>query len=157
MSLRERLRGLPAIPLNVSVLLAVVSTLSLSFLAFHLIANRVQQMEILPTFDKFDEMQLESARSALQRRGREGLQDYLSSLDRLFGEPHYLLDARGIDLVTGEDRSRMLPLLRRTRCAYARTDIGRSRIVRRTGSTGSPPRGNWVLHKSGPFFPTISS
>lgn len=109
MSLRERLRALPAIPLNVGVLLAVVSTLSLSFLAFHLIADRVQKMEILPTFDKFDEMQLENARSALQRRGREGLQDYLSSLDRLFGEPHYLLDAHGIDLVTGEDRSRMLP------------------------------------------------
>lgn len=100
---------LPTRSLYVSVLLAVVSTLSLSFLAFHLIADRVQNMEILPTFDKFDEMQLENARNALQRRGPEGLKDYLASLDRLFGEPHYLLDARGIDLVTGVDRSGMLP------------------------------------------------
>lgn len=109
MSLRERLKAPATISLSFAVVLTVVSILSLSFLAFHLIANRVQQIEILPTFDKFDEMQLESARNALQRRGREGLQDYLSSLDRLFGEPHYLLDAHGIDLVTGADRSNMLP------------------------------------------------
>jgi len=109
MSLRERLRTPPPISLSFAVVLTVVSILSLSFLAFNLIATRVQRMEILPTFDKFDEMQLETARTALQRRGREGLQDYLGSLDRLFGEPHYLLDARGIDLVTGVDRSKMLP------------------------------------------------
>ena len=109
MSLRERLKTPPTISLSFAVVLTVVSILSLSFLAFNLIATRVQRMEILPTFDKFDEMQLEDARSALQRRGREGLQDYLSNLDRIFGEPHYLLDARGIDLVSGVDRSNMLP------------------------------------------------
>ena len=109
MSLRERLKTPPPISLSIAVVLTVVSILSLSFLAFNLIATRVQRMEILPTFDKFDEMQLETARTALQRRGREGLQDYLESLDRLFGEPHYLLDAHGIDLVTGVDRSKMLP------------------------------------------------
>lgn len=109
MSLRERPRTLPPLSLSIKVVLTVVSILSLAFLVFNLIATRVQRMEILPTFDKFDEMQLDSARSALQRRGRAGLQDYLSHLDRIFGEPHYLLDAHGIDLVTGVDRSRMLP------------------------------------------------
>src|SRR5579863_9244100 len=109
MSLRERLRGLHTRSLYVGVLLAVVSTLSLSFLAFHLIANHVQQMEILPTFDKFDQMQLESARKALQRRGRDGLKDNLANLDSIFGGQHYLLDSHGIDLATGVDRSGMLP------------------------------------------------
>ncbi len=109
MSLRDRLRTAPTLSLSIAVVLTVVTILSLSFLAFNLIATRVQRMEILPTFDKFDEMQLESARTALQRHGREGLQDYLSSLDQLFGEPHYLLDSRGIDLVTGANRSNMLP------------------------------------------------
>lgn len=109
MSLLARLKTPPTISLSIGVVLTVVSILSLSFLAFNVIATRVQRMEILPTFDKFDEMQLESARSALQRRGREGLQENLSNLDRIFGEPHYLLDAHGIDLVTGVDRSRMLP------------------------------------------------
>lgn len=109
MSLRDRLRRLPTTSLHFGVLFAVVSTLSLSFLAFHLIANRVQQMEILPTFDKFDELQTESARKSLQRRGREGLKDNLANLDSVFGGQHYLLDSRGIDLVTGADRSYMLP------------------------------------------------
>lgn len=109
MSLLDRFKSLPTRSLYFAVFVTVVSTLSLSFLAFHLIANRVQQMEILPTFDKFDEMQLESARKAYERNGREGLEDYLSNLDQLFGEPHYLLDAHGIDLVNGVDRSRMLP------------------------------------------------
>jgi signal transduction histidine kinase len=109
MSSREPFRFLPTRSLYLGVLLAVVSTLSLSFLAFHLIADHVQRMEILPTFDKFDEMQLENARKALQRRGKDGLKEYLDSLDRLFGEPHYLLDAHGTDLVTGVNRSSMLP------------------------------------------------
>jgi len=109
MSSQDRLKTAPTVSLSVAVVLTVVTILSLAFLAFNLIATRVQRMEILPTFDKFDEMQLESARSALQRRGREGLQDYLSNLDRIFGEPHYLLDAHGIDLVSGVNRSSMLP------------------------------------------------
>lgn len=109
MSLRDRLNRLRTTSLHFRILLAVVSTLSLSFLAFHLIANRVQQMEILPTFDKFDQLQTESARKALQRRGREGLKDNLANLDSVFGGQHYLLDSHGIDLVTGADRSSMLP------------------------------------------------
>lgn len=109
MSLRERFKGLHTRSLYVGVLLAVVSILSLSFLAFHLIANRVQQMEILPTFDKFDQMQLESARKALQRRGRDALKDNLANLDNIFGGQHYLLDSHGIDLASGVDRSGMLP------------------------------------------------
>ncbi len=109
MSLQERLKALPTISLYVGVMLAMVSILSLSFLAFHLIADHVQKIEIDPTFDKFDELQLESARTALLHRGQPGLKDYLASLDRIFGGGHYLLDANGIDLVTGASRAWMLP------------------------------------------------
>src|SRR5271166_4460366 len=99
MSLREQLRALPAIPLYVSVLLTMVSVLSLSFLAFHLIADHVQRIEIDPTFEKFDELQLERARAAFERRGQSGLRDNLAQLDRIFSGSHYLLDAHGIDLL----------------------------------------------------------
>ncbi len=109
MYLPERLKSLPAMSLYVGVLLAMVSILSLSFLAFHLIADRMQRMEIDPTFNKFDELQLESARTALQHRGQAGLKDYLDSLNRIFGGGHYLLDANGIDLATGANRAWMLP------------------------------------------------
>jgi signal transduction histidine kinase len=109
MYLQERVKSLPVQSLYVGVLLAMVSILSLSYLAFHLIADHVQRIEIDPTFDKFDEMQLESARTAFQHRGPNGLRDYLAKLDRIFGGSHYLLDAKGIDLVTGADRAGMLP------------------------------------------------
>ena len=109
MYLQERLKRLPSVSLYVGVLLAMVSILSLSFLAFHLIADHVQKIEIEPTFDKFDELQLESARIALQNRGQAGLRDYLDNLNRIFGGKHYLLDANGIDLVTGTNRTWMLP------------------------------------------------
>ena len=109
MFLPERLKTHPTISLYVGVLLAMVGILSLSFLAFHLIADRMQRIEIDPTFIKFDELQLESARTALQHRGQPGLRDYLASLDHIFGGSHYLLDAKGADLVTGTNRAWMLP------------------------------------------------
>jgi signal transduction histidine kinase len=109
MYLRERVKALPIQSLYVGVLLAMVSILSLSFLAFQMIANHVQRIEIDPTFDKFDELQLDSARTALQHRGQTGLNDYLASLNRIFGGSHYLLDVNGIDLVTGANRANMLP------------------------------------------------
>lgn len=109
MYLRERVKALPIQSLYVGVLVAMVSILSLSFLAFHLIADHVQRIEIDPTFEKFDEMQLESARTAFQHRGPNGLRDYLTKLDRIFGGSHYLLDANGVDLVTGANRTGMLP------------------------------------------------
>jgi signal transduction histidine kinase len=109
MYLPERDRTLRIQSLYVGVLLAMVCILALSFLAFQLIANRVQRIEIDPTFDKFDELQLESASIALQHRGQTGLRDYLASLDRIFGGSHYLLDAKGIDLATGANRAGMLP------------------------------------------------
>ena len=62
MSLLARLRTFPAKSLYVAVLVAMVTTISLSFLAFQMIAAHVQKIEIEPTFNKFDELQLESGR-----------------------------------------------------------------------------------------------
>jgi signal transduction histidine kinase len=111
MFLRERLRALRAQSLSVWVLLAMVSTLSLSFLAFHLIANHVQSQRIDPTFDSFDEIELESARAELQSGGKPALKEYLTGLDGVFkGSLHYLLDARGNDVLTGQSRAELLPV-----------------------------------------------
>lgn len=109
MSLRERIKSLPVQSLYVGVLVAMVSTLSLSFLAFHLIADHVQRMQIDPTFNKFDELQLESERYELQHGGPTELRSYLNTLDRIFGGTHYLLDANGIDVLNGQSRSALLP------------------------------------------------
>lgn len=109
MSLRERVRKLRARSLYVWVLLALVTTLSLSFLGFRLIAQHVQRIEFDPMFDKFDELQLESARDELQSGGPQALDAYLKSLDRMFGGSHYLLNPNGRDILTGQDRTALLP------------------------------------------------
>ena len=41
--------------------------------------------------------------------GRKALAHYLTGLDRLSGAHHYLLDAHGIDLVGGGNKSELLP------------------------------------------------
>jgi signal transduction histidine kinase len=92
------------------VLLAMAITLSLSFLVFHAISNRLQQKAIDPAFDRIDELELESARGVLSAGGPAALKNYLARLNRVFGgSSHYLLDARGIDQVSGENRAAFLP------------------------------------------------
>jgi signal transduction histidine kinase len=95
--------------LYIWVLLAMVGILSLSFIAFRAISQQMQSQKIDPVYDRFDELQLESARNILQDSGKPALADYLQSLNRIFGGSHYLLNAQGSDLISGADRSAMLP------------------------------------------------
>lgn len=95
--------------LYIWVLLAMVGILSLSFVVFRAISEQIQTQKIDPVYDRFDELQLESARNLLLSGGVPAAANYLHSLDNIFGGSHYLLDAGGKDLVTGRDRSAMLP------------------------------------------------
>ena len=95
--------------LYVWVLLAMVGILSLSFVVFRAISEQMQTQKIDPVYDRFDELQLESARNILRSSGELALSNYLNSLDKIFGGSHYLLDATGKDLVTGVDRAALLP------------------------------------------------
>jgi len=101
---------LPLKSLYYSVLLAMATVLSLSFFAFHAISNRVQERTINPVYDRFDELEVESARGAFLNGGPQELDGYLTNLDRVFGDStHYLLDSHGVDLVTGANRASLLP------------------------------------------------
>ena len=95
--------------LYVATLVAMVGILSLSFVVFQAIAARVQKISIDPTFDRMDELQLESARDVYATGGQKELNEYTATLNRIFNGSHYLLDGRGRDLVSGEDRSDLLP------------------------------------------------
>ena len=95
--------------LYVWVLLAMVGILSLSFVAFRAISEQMQTQKIDPVYDRFDELQLESARNLLVSSGQQAAAGYLHTLDSIFGGSHYLLDAQGRDLISGADRSAMLP------------------------------------------------
>src|SRR5438105_11351626 len=57
-------------------------------------------------------LQLEDAKEAYESGGPKQLQAYLRKLDEIFHARHWLIDAAGKDLVTGEDRS---PLISRGR------------------------------------------
>jgi signal transduction histidine kinase len=56
-----------------------------------------------------DELELESAVSAWHERGPVGVAAYMERLNRLFGPSHYLLNAAGVDVVSGERRADLLP------------------------------------------------
>src|SRR6266567_7670499 len=90
--------------LYIGVATAMLAVLSVSFLLFQAISQRVQNSTITPIFDRFDELQLESAREILDTDGKKGLADYIANLDRIFGRGHYLLDSHGVDILNGEDR-----------------------------------------------------
>ncbi|WP_348264269.1 ATP-binding protein [Telmatobacter sp. DSM 110680] len=109
MSLPAQPRVLLRQSLYIWVLLAMVGILSLSFVAFRAISEQIQTEKIDPVYDRFDELQLESARNVLLSSGVPALKKYLDSLNSLFGGAHYLLDANGTDLVTGVSRVEMLP------------------------------------------------
>lgn len=95
--------------LYVGVALAMIAVLSLSFLLFRAISQRVQKRSIDPMFDRFDELQLEDARELLTTDGQKALKEYLANLDHLFGHGHYLLDSRGIDIASGQNKADLLP------------------------------------------------
>jgi signal transduction histidine kinase len=95
--------------LYVWVLLAMVGILSLSFLAFRAISEQMQTQKIDPVYDHFDELQLESSRNILKGWGADALAGYMRKLNDLFGGSHYLLDANGKDVLSGTNRSAMLP------------------------------------------------
>jgi signal transduction histidine kinase len=87
----------------------MVAILSLSFLAFQSVSNHIQSKFLNPIFDDFDELQLRSAQNAYEESGEKALHEYLTSLDSTIGGSHYLLNASGDDLYSGENRSALLP------------------------------------------------
>jgi signal transduction histidine kinase len=95
--------------LIVATLISMLIILGVSFLVFQVIANRMQRLNIEPTFNRFDELQLDSAREEYEVHGRQGLVAYMERLDHTFTGKHYLLDSKGTDLVDGKDRSYLLP------------------------------------------------
>src|ERR1700722_6251291 len=109
MSLRERLSLHPLRSLYYAVFLAMVGTLSFSFLVFQHISTYLERKHFDPVYDRLDELQMDASRRILNSEGSKAMADYLANLDRISGAHHYLLDAHGIDLLSGEDRVELLP------------------------------------------------
>ena len=84
------------------ILLSLVGTLALSLLIFLVISNRVERQYLNPVFEAMDELELESARSAFKTSGNPAVSSYLEKLNQLFHSSHFLLNAEGVDFVSGE-------------------------------------------------------
>src|SRR5271167_1146648 len=95
--------------LYVAILLAMAGTLSLSLVVFLAISRHIEQTTVYRTFERTDELQLEEARKAFERGGAAAVFAYMQRSNRIFGGTHLLLNAAGADVVSGQDRSDLLP------------------------------------------------
>jgi signal transduction histidine kinase len=85
-------------------------TLLLSLAAFFLVTSVVsfQAAHRTGSFGRIQSMELESATEAYQSGGARQLGTFVGRLRRYVPGQHFLVDAKGTDLLTGEDRSAML-------------------------------------------------
>ena len=85
-------------------------TLLLSLGAFFLVTSIVsyQAAHRSGSFGRIQSMELESATEAYESGGVRQLGVFIDRLKRYVTGEHYLTDAKGIDLLTGEDRSAIL-------------------------------------------------
>jgi signal transduction histidine kinase len=95
--------------LYLGILLAMAIILSVSVLVFFVISHAIERTYFTPVFDAMDEVEVQDASETLQTRGPEALTAYMHRLNAVFGGVHYLLDADGRDVLTGENRSWLLP------------------------------------------------
>ena len=95
--------------LYVGILLAMTGTLSLSLVVFLAISRQIDRATVYRTFERTDELQLEEARKALERGGPAAVSAYMQRSNRIFNGSHYLLNSNGIDVVSGQDRSNLIP------------------------------------------------
>ena len=90
------------------ILLSYAGTVVLSLLAFIVISGTVGGSRNRENFRRVFQLELEAALASYQRGGTSALARELERQDQLFGSSHFLTDAKGIDLVSGEDRSALL-------------------------------------------------
>ena len=95
--------------LYVGILLAMAGTLSLSLVGFLAISRQIERTTFYRTFERTDELQLEEARQALDGGGPVAVSAYIQRLNRIFGGLHYLLNSAGVDVVSGQDLSNLIP------------------------------------------------
>lgn len=96
----------------VRISLSLFATLVLSLIAYLEVTRVVafQTTRRTGQFGKLQSMELEQAREAYEAGGTLKLRAFIGRLERYLHGSHYLTDARGRDLVTGQDRSPLLAI-----------------------------------------------
>jgi two-component system sensor histidine kinase CpxA len=94
--------------LSLRILLALLGTVLASLAAFLITFFSMTGPATERLIRHFQAQQIEDAVDALQRGGPQEANAFLARRSRSLGATHYLTDASGRDLVTGEDRSGLL-------------------------------------------------
>jgi signal transduction histidine kinase len=81
----------------------------LSLLVFLAISRQIERNTFYRTFERTDELQLEEAREAWNHGGPAAVSAYMQRANRVFGGLHYLLNSGGVDVVSGQDLSNLIP------------------------------------------------
>lgn len=92
------------------ILVWCLCTILLSLGAFTLLSRNLSFHQNKRFFQSLNALQLEQAIQAYESGGPVKLGAFLQELNRMFHAAHYLANARGIDLVSGEDRSTLASL-----------------------------------------------
>ena len=95
--------------LYVGILFAMAGTLSLSLVVFLAISRQIERATVYRTFERTDELQLEEARKAFDHGGPTAVAVYMQRSNRIFGGSHYLLNSAGVDVVSGQNLSNLIP------------------------------------------------
>ena len=119
--------------LYTTIVLAMVVILALSFVVFLAITNSMEESYFNPIFDDMDEVSVQEAGEMLQTTGPDAVAAYMHRLDSVFGGVHYLLDANGKDVLTGQNQSELLPKAPLTK---ARGDRGGRHVIAHRSSDG---------------------
>ena len=93
----------------IGVMIAYLLSLLCGFIVASIISRESYKVDVTPTFESMDQLELEEATSTLQREGPAALASYLNHLDRVFGGRHFLLSPAGTDLAAGGSQSSLLP------------------------------------------------
>ena len=93
----------------IGVAVAYLVSLACGLLVAHFLAEKSYDLYVSPTFEAMDRLELQQATKANQEGGR-ALTEYMRSLDQAFGGKHYLLSSDGVDLVTGQSHTSLLPV-----------------------------------------------
>ena len=140
------------------MLLSLIGVLAVSLLVFLMISNQIERQYLNPVFEAMDELQLESARGALETGGTGALSSYLEKLNQLFpSSSHYLLNSDGSDVLSRENRADLLPP---APAVSSRSRMGRKFVVTHRSKDGrywlvavdARQPSNWTLF---PFYALV--
>ena len=119
--------------LYTTIVLVMVVILALSFVVFLAITQSMEASYFNPIFDDMDEVSVQESAEMLQTTGTIAVAAYMHRLDSVFGGVHYLLNANGKDVVTGQNQSELLPKAPLTK---ARGDRGGRHVIAHRSSDG---------------------